>query len=83
MNLLVFRRTTIGTMTDDEAKAAIVDALEATEGNIERARFQLGISRRQIYRYLWAIPGLWDEVDRIRKKAWDDFVAARRRLGVQ
>ena len=68
-------------MTDDEARRAIVEALEDTRGNVERARHLLGVSRRQMYRYLWAIPGLWQEADRIRQAAWDAHMAARRRLG--
>lgn len=69
-------------MPDEQARAEVVSVLELTNGNVVRAAHALGISRRQFYRYLWQIDGLWNETDRVRAKAMADFIAARRRLGV-
>lgn len=78
---MAFRRTVLGTMNDDEARHEIGEALDATSGNVARAAHLLGISRRQLYRYLWQIA--WPEADRARAEAMRVHLAARARLGVK
>lgn len=79
---MAYRFTTLGALSDDDARRDIAEALELTSGNIARAAHVLGISRRQLYRYLWRV-GAWQEADRVRAKAMADFIAARERLGVR
>jgi hypothetical protein len=80
---MAFRYTILGSLDDEAALRDIVEVLELTGGNVKRAAFALGISRRHLYRYLWRLPGGWREADRVRAKAMADFVAARARLGVR
>lgn len=70
-------------MHDPAVLEAIAETFDSTGGNVARAAFVLGISRRQMYRYLWRIAGAWDAVDRSRQASWDAFIAARARLGVK
>lgn len=46
----------------------IVEALETKGGNLRRAAAFLGITDRQLQRYLWR-ERLWGEVDRTRREA--------------
>lgn len=86
---MAFRHTSLARLDDAAIRREIGEALEAVDGNVVRAAHLLGISRRQLYRYLHGRgtdrgrgPGAWDEADRVRSKAMEAFLAARARLGV-
>jgi transcriptional regulator with GAF, ATPase, and Fis domain len=53
---------------DESLRSIIVEALEDARGVQQRAARLLGISRRQLLRYLWR-ERLWEELDRIRIEA--------------
>lgn len=67
-------------MPDGEALAEIRAALEMVGGNALRAAHVLGISRRQLYRYLHRLDGGWRAADEERERAAREFAAARARL---
>jgi Bacterial regulatory protein, Fis family len=67
-------------MPDEQALAEVRAALELTLGNVARAAHALGLSRRQLYRYLERLPGGWEMADEVRRRAMGDFLAARARL---
>ncbi len=70
-----FRPTHLGGLLAQDREPEFIElltkALERTRGNLKRAAFQLGISRRHLYRYL-NYANLWSEVDRTRAKPRQD-----------
>lgn len=77
------RLTCLTRLSNDDARREVAEALELVGGNVVRAAHVLSISRRQLYRYLWGVPGLWADADRVRAAAMTAFLAARARLGVE
>lgn len=77
---MAFRWTTLGTMPDEQALAEVRGALELTGGNVARAAHALGVSRRQLYRYIERLPGGWQATDEVRAGAMKEFLAARAKL---
>ena len=50
----------------EEAKRAIVEAFTRSRGRLVSAAVELGVCRRHLLRYLWALD-LWPTVDEIRR----------------
>lgn len=50
----------------ERARAEILEALERSAGRIARAAIELGICRRQLLRYVWALD-MWPAVDGLRE----------------
>lgn len=65
------RSTAIGRMfrtNRPKARAEVVRVLRRKGGVVMAAAVELGISRRQMWRFIWR-EGLWSELDAIRAEA--------------
>ena len=56
---------------------AILEALEDARGDALYAAHLLGVTRRQLSRYLWR-ERLWEELDRIRAHEFEEAQRGRR-----